>query len=231
LKTDLILLHGALGSRDQFAELKKLLETNFNIFTFNFEGHGGKHSSNEFSTQLFAENLLKFIGENNLKGCDIFGYSMGGYVALELAFKHHGLIKKIITLGTKFKWDKASAEQEAKMMNPEIIEKKIPHFAATLKERHKPEDWKVIMSKTAQLMLNMANGNAMDFSDFEKINNDVLIMIGDQDKMVTREESEKVSRLLPNGKYLILENTPHPIEMVDSVKLSDVLRNFFLRKI
>ncbi len=230
MKTDLILLHGALGSKNQFAELKKLMKNNFNIFTFNFEGHGGEPSSSEFSTQLFAENLLKFIENNNLKGCDIFGYSMGGYVALELVFKHQGLLNKIITLGTKFKWDKTSAEQEAKMMNPEIIEKKIPHFAATLKERHKPEDWKVIMSKTAQLMLNMANGKAMDFSDFEKINNDVLIMIGDLDKMATREESEKVSRLLPNGKLLVLKNTPHPIEMVDTVVLSDVLRNFFSRK-
>ena len=228
MNSDLILVHGALGSKDQLIPLRPELEKKFNIYTLNFEGHGGVFSSNEFSTKLFAKNLADFIELNNLKGTNVFGYSMGGYVALEVVLKYPGYINKIVTLGTKFKWDKESAVKEAKMMNPEIIEKKIPHFAESLKKRHEPYDWKVIMSKTADLMLDMANGKALTNSDFGKIQNDVLILIGAEDKMVTREESEQTSKQLPNAKYIVLENTPHPIENVNLGLLANTIREFIL---
>ena len=54
---------------------------------------------------------------------------MGGYVALQLANKHPKYVQKIITLGTKFAWDKETAAKEVKMLNPEKIEEKIPAFA------------------------------------------------------------------------------------------------------
>jgi pimeloyl-ACP methyl ester carboxylesterase len=226
MNSNLILLHGALGSKEQLNSLKQILENNLNVYTLNLEGHGGEFSSNEFSTKLFAKNLCEFIEKNNLERCNVFGYSMGGYVALEVALTNSGYIDKIITLGTKFKWDKESAEREVKMMNPDIIEKKIPHFAQSLKERHDPQDWKVIMSKTAALMSEMPNGKALTKSDFKNIPNEILILIGDEDKMVTIEESEQTSRQLPNAKHYILENTPHPIEMVDVKMLANIILDF-----
>lgn len=226
MNRNLILLHGALGSKDQLMLITNELEKKLNVYTFNLEGHGGEFSSNEFSTKLFAKNLIDFIEQNNLKGTDVFGYSMGGYIALEVALTHAGYINKIVTLGTKFKWDKESAANEVKMMNPEIIEKKIPHFAESLRKRHEPQDWKLIMTKTADLMSGMANGKALTSSDFAKIPNEVLILIGTNDKMVTREESELTSKHLPNAKYVVMENTPHPIEGVDVKMLGEIILNF-----
>ena len=43
---------------------------------------------------------------------DIFGYSMGGYVALHAARRHPERIGSIMTLGTKFAWDTPTAEKE-----------------------------------------------------------------------------------------------------------------------
>ena len=40
MKKKLLLLHGALGSAQQFDTLIALLEHTYDVFSFDFEGHG-----------------------------------------------------------------------------------------------------------------------------------------------------------------------------------------------
>lgn len=162
----LILLHGALGTQSHFNELAEELKKTYEVYTLNFDGHGGKESSSDFSIELFTQNLLDFIGDNSLEQASIFGYSMGGYVALNAAIISPKKIGRIITLGTKFDWSLESAEKEVKMLNPTIIEEKIPQFAEKLKKEHQPQDWKLVMTKTAKMMLDMGNGLRIDEKDF-----------------------------------------------------------------
>ena len=76
------------------------------------------------------------MNENYIQTIDIFGYSMGGYVALWLARFYPDRVGKIFTLGTKLKWNDEEAEKEIKMLNPEKVELKVPAFAQQLAERH-----------------------------------------------------------------------------------------------
>jgi len=94
MKEQLLLLHGALGSIKQFGFIKESLEESFDVFAINFEGHGGDETSNEFSIQLFTENVIDYIKENSKGETNIFGCSMGGYVALNVALKIPLKIKK-----------------------------------------------------------------------------------------------------------------------------------------
>ena len=45
MKEHIILLHGALGSENQFSQLKESLADKFEVHSMNFEGHGGKTSN------------------------------------------------------------------------------------------------------------------------------------------------------------------------------------------
>jgi esterase/lipase len=204
--------------------LVEKLEKHFDVHAINFEGHGGDESAKEFSIQLFTENLIDYIQANSIDEANIFGYSMGGYVALNAALKIPEKIKKVLTLGTKFNWDIESAEKEVKMLNPIKIEEKIPLFAEKLKQEHSPQDWKNIMNRTAEMMMNMAKGAKLIESDFKKINQKVIIGIGSLDNMVSYEESEYVSGLLPNSKLIKLSGVKHPIDKIGT----DELVNYIL---
>jgi hypothetical protein len=46
------------------------------------------------------------------------------------------------------------------------------------------------------------------------INNETHILLGDLDDMADRKFSEEVSKILPNAKFTLLSETPHPIEKV-----------------
>ena len=226
MKENLILLHGALGSMEQLVELQALLADSFNVFLLDFSGHGGLEHEGAFSIDLFVKDTIQLMDRHQLPVAHIFGYSMGGYVALQLAHDHPGRAVKIITLGTKYSWNPESAAKEVRMMNPDVIEQKIPAFAATLKARHQPSNWKNIMNRTAEMMTELGGGKAMIETDFASIENEVLVCIGTDDHMVSIEESERTAKQLKNGHLKIIEGFRHPLESVDKNILASICVEF-----
>jgi len=224
---NLLLLHGAIGSIDQFNSLSKELSLEFLTYTFNFPGHGGEPiPQSGFSIQLFAEATLAFMDKNKLEKVSIFGYSMGGYVALYLAKYFPERIEKVITLATKFHWDELTAQKEVRMLDADKIEVKLPTFAIELQKRHAPVDWRSVLNHTSEMLLEMGKDNPLKPEDYSTINTPALILLGDNDKMVTLEETIAVNELLPNSRLEILANTSHPLEQVDTVLLSSYIRDF-----
>ncbi len=222
----ILLLHGALGSKKQLNSLKNNLSEKFEVYDLDFSGHGGNSVDKEFSIQLFTENVVQFLEENGLDKIDVFGYSMGGYVALNVAKANPKLMNRIMTLGTKFDWTMESAKREVKMLNPEKIEEKVPKFAEKLKKDHYPEDWKKVMKSTASMMIGMAEEKRLTDSDLRFIGNEVLVGIGEKDEMVTLEESKKASKELPNGRLKIIEELRHPIALADANLLARTFEEF-----
>ena len=193
---EILLLHGALGSKEQFAALEALLQDSFKVHTLNFSGHGRRPSYHHaFTIQNFAHEVLDWMNEHYIKTIDIFGYSMGGYVALWLARFYPDRVGKVFTLGTKLKWNEAEAEKELKMLNPEKVVEKVPAFAQSLAERHGEHEWKSVMSKTALLMKDLAHTHLAD-QDFIHLQQAVLLGRGELDNMVSAEETEYVHHLI-----------------------------------
>ncbi len=224
----LLLLHGALGSSTQLDPLKRILvEEGFDVYSLNFSGHSGEPFSSNFGIETFTENILTFLNSKNLHTVNIFGYSMGGYVALWFAHLCPDRVGGIITLGTKFDWTPESALKEVKKLNADKIIEKVPAFARILQTRHAPNDWKELLEKTATMMLRLGDQPLLDESVVRKIHHHTFILLGDLDDMADRKYSEEVSRMLVNGKFIELLATPHPIEKVDLQLLRKVSREFY----
>jgi pimeloyl-ACP methyl ester carboxylesterase len=223
----LLLLHGAIGAPIQLTPLADKLMAKFNVFTPGFTGHGGKSFSDvPFSMELFAEDALRFMQEKQLDKAAVFGYSMGGYVGMYLAKHYPDKIDKVITLATKYHWDEAIATKEIQMLNPDKIEQKIPAFAEILRERHTPNDWREVLRKTAEMMMDLGKNNTLKTEDYATLNTPSLLLLGDRDKMVSLEETLAVYKALPNAQMSILPETPHPIEQVDNGLLSFMIERF-----
>lgn len=219
----LLVLHGALGSAEQLQPLAQLLASQFEVHTLTFSGHGGLPAHQPFSLAHMAHDVLRYLDEHQLSNTQVFGYSMGGYVAAYIALHHPDRFSHVTTLGTKWDWNPETADKETRMLNPDKIQEKVPQFAKLLENRHHPEDWRKVLEHTADFMYKLANGMALQQSDFEKITTPFHILRGDQDNMVTEVESQQVADWLPHGSYQTLPDTPHPIEQVDYGRLMEVL--------
>jgi len=226
----LLLLHGAIGASDQLISLKEKLGKEFNIHLLNFSGHGGRaFGDNGFSIETFANEVMAFLQERGLDQPHVFGYSMGGYVSMYLARYFPDRVGKVITLATKYHWDEATAMREMQMLDAAIIEKKVPAFATALKQRHQPNDWKEVLEKTKMMLGELGRGPVLAESDFAAIEHQVLLLLGDRDKMVTTDETYAVYRRLPQAALGILPHTQHPIEQTNIDALAFLIRQFLLR--
>ena len=222
----ILLLHGAIGSKDQLQPLKIILEHEFVVHTINCSGHGGEAFACEFSIPRFASEVARHIEENQLSTLHIFGYSMGGYVAMYLALTKPQLVKSITTLATKFYWDETTAAKEVKMLDPDIIETKLPGFAAQLQQRHHPNNWRKVLAETSGMLQSMGKENPLTGAAYGTIKTPALIMLGDRDKMVALDETLSVYKSLHNAQMAVLPGTPHPLEQVDMEQLAFQIRRF-----
>jgi pimeloyl-ACP methyl ester carboxylesterase len=224
----LLLLHGALGSQSQFNELSKALSPFYEVYSLDFYGHGSEAFSSEpYSIPEFAAQIEKWLDENNLTGINIFGYSMGGYVALYLAAKAPAKVKRIFTLATKFDWTEESAAKETKMLDAEKIETKVPVFAQELANRHGVHHWKNVLAKTSEMMLGLGKEKALTAEKLSQIQIPVQLSVGDRDPMVSLEETVEVYKTLPNAQLLVLPKTIHPLERISEERLVFECRQFF----
>ncbi len=227
--SSILLLHGALGSAKDLEALSKALkEEGFAVYCLNFSGHSNKAFQTRYDIEQLSLEVEEFILQNNLMHVSIFGYSMGGFVALTLSVTGNVSLNKIITLGTKFNWTQETAAKERKNLQPEIIHEKIPNFAKSLLEKH-GASWKELALKTADLMQDIADKNYLNDESLKKINTPILIGLADNDQMVTLAESEHVSKTLANAELLILPNSKHSIESIDVKRLANLIKTFILK--
>jgi 2-succinyl-6-hydroxy-2,4-cyclohexadiene-1-carboxylate synthase len=83
----LLLLHGFLGSTQDFKSLINQLSTEFCCLSVDLPGHGETKifDSSGYGMAAIAQGLIQLIQELDFAPCYLMGYSMGGRLALYLA--------------------------------------------------------------------------------------------------------------------------------------------------
>jgi pimeloyl-ACP methyl ester carboxylesterase len=102
--TPLLLLHGGLFNIDlQFGELLPSLAASRQVIAADFQGHG---RTNDIDRPLTCANLASdvvgLLQHLRVTQADVFGFSVGGGVALYLAIRHPELVRKLIVSSVSY---------------------------------------------------------------------------------------------------------------------------------
>jgi pimeloyl-ACP methyl ester carboxylesterase len=102
--TPLLLLHGGLFNIDlQFGELIPDLAATRQVIATDFQGHGRTGDIDRPLTSAnLASDVVGLLRHLNVAQADVFGFSVGGAVALHLAIKHPELVRKLIVSSVSF---------------------------------------------------------------------------------------------------------------------------------
>ena len=92
----LIILHGLLGSLDNWSTLAKKFAVNYTVFIVDQRNHGKSPHAKEFNYQVLSEDLLEFMDDNHLHSANIIGRSMGGKTAMTFAVDNPDRVQKLI---------------------------------------------------------------------------------------------------------------------------------------
>lgn len=225
---NLILLHGALGHSSNFDPYEQYLSEHFRVHKILFRGHGNTSIPQEgIRMSGYLEQLHQYCEEHALQEVDIFGYSMGGYVALSYALQYPGKVSSILTLATKLNWTEEGAIKESKMLNPEVIAEKVPKYAAQLATIHGEAHWKHLLPAIADMMIDLGKHPLLYPENYARINTRVQLMLGDKDVMVSLEETLHAVKGIPETLLAVLPNTKHPIEQVRPELLISLMKDFW----
>ena len=105
--TPLLLLHGGLFNIDlQFGALLPSLAANRQVIATDFQGHGRTNDLDRPLTSAdLASDVLGLVEHLQLPQVDVFGFSVGGAVALHLAIRHPEVVRKLVVSSASFSPD------------------------------------------------------------------------------------------------------------------------------
>lgn len=205
----LVLLHGAFGSlTGPMDTLAVNLSDSRKVISLAMQGHGRTADiDRRLSVQQMAEDVADVLEKLGYDRVDLFGYSMGGGIALQLTTKYPKLVRKIIIASAAFS-QKGNYPGMAKMMQsitPEMFEG-TPIKKAYDRLAPNPDHFPVLVKKIKKMGANNPNWNYKQ--QVKSIEAPALLIFGDAD-IVRPEHAVKFYRLLGGGRLSNLRATPH----------------------
>jgi len=95
-KKDLVILHGLLGSADNWQTLAKQYALEFRVHLVDARNHGRSPHSQDHSYELMASDLLKYLDDHSIEKVCLLGHSMGGKTVMLFAENHPDRVSKLI---------------------------------------------------------------------------------------------------------------------------------------
>jgi pimeloyl-ACP methyl ester carboxylesterase len=211
----LVVLHGAYMTIEAMGEIIPSLAESQQVIAVELQGHGRTADIDRPLTyEQMADDVAALLRHLGIEQADIFGYSMGGGAAFQLAIRHPGMVRKLVVASASYSSDGMHHEllEMIPTITPEVFAGS-PLEEDYLRTAPNPEDFPRLVEKLKQL----------DMTPFEwdisGIEAPTLIIVGDSD-IIRLEHVVEMFRLLgggvmgdlaglPNARLAVLPGTTH----------------------
>jgi pimeloyl-ACP methyl ester carboxylesterase len=153
----MLLLHGGLGSGEMFGPILPALTEHHRVILPDLQGHGRTADIDRpIEMSVMADDIAALIDHLGLERPDVVGYSLGGGVALHLAFAHPEKIGKLVAVSANIRRDAIPAEMLAQQgqVNADAAEamKGTPMYELYQRVAPRPEDFGRLLTKIGESM-------------------------------------------------------------------------------
>jgi esterase len=91
----LIILHGLLGSSDNWRTISKRLSPSYKIYSVDLRNHGQSPHSEIMTYPAMADDVRELLEIEKTPDCHLVGHSLGGKVAMQFAISHPDRVSKL----------------------------------------------------------------------------------------------------------------------------------------
>lgn len=239
----LIILHGLLGSLDNWQTLGKQFAENYTVFIIDQRNHGKSPHAKEFNYQVLADDLLEFMDDNHLYSANILGHSMGGKTAMNFAVENPDRVQKLIIAdiapvkykeGHKAIFDALFSVDLEKISSRKEVEAQL---ALTIKEfgirqflmkgltRNKDRKfiWKFNLEDIWASYNDIIDTFYLPDAEFD---GETLFIKGENSNYILDEYLPEIEKYFPNYTLEIIENTGHWLHAEQPKIFYDLVNNF-----
>ncbi|MGY2236685.1 alpha/beta fold hydrolase [Pseudomonas gingeri] len=220
-----VLLHGGLGNSDYWGNQVKALAAKHTVISIDSRGHGrSSRDAQPYGYDLMADDVVAVLDTLKIPKADIVGWSDGAILGLDLAMRHPTRVGKIF----------AFAANSTTAGVKDNVEKN-PTFAAYIERAGKeyarlsptPGEYDAFVEQISHMWASQPNWTDADLA---KIKTPVLIVDGDHDEAIKRENTEYMAATIPGAGLLILPNASHFAFLQDPALFNAALLHFLDEK-
>lgn len=205
------------------------LAAKHHVIAFDTRGVGASTGTPANTIEQMADDALRFIEAKGLPQVDLFGFSMGGMISQEIVLKSPQRVRKMILAGTGPAGGQGISTV-AGVANYDLIRALLTGqdpkqylfftrsakgieagqaFLARLQERTQQRDADIAFGAyVAQLQALGAWGRKQP-SDLSLVQQPVLVVNGDDDRMVPTRNSHDLAQRLPHAQLIIYPDAGH----------------------
>lgn len=227
--TPLILLQHFTGTMDYWdPAVVNGLAKNRPVIVFNNTGVGSSSGKVPDNVEQMTADAYTFINALGYKKVDLLGFSLGGFIAQELAADHPELVRKVILAGTSHQgggnnlmkvlgeafsqkdspdprlWLFFSQSPESQQAGREFIKR-----ASARTQNRDPESGKEIADAQAKALIVWTSTNDPENKILKSINQPVLVVTGNNDTMLDSDNSVAMFKLLKNAQLVLYPDSNH----------------------
>lgn len=217
----LVLLHGAISATGtSFGPLPDLLARTRQVIAIEQQGHGRTADIDRpMSVQTMADDTLALLATLGLEQVDLFGYSLGAGIAVNILANHPTAVRKAVLASVSY--DKSGLHPD--MFSPPDPDKSqgAPQedLQAPFEQEYRaiapdPDHWPQLLAKVQSMEFPELTEQAVAAIDVP-----ILLIIGDSD-IVTLDHAVAMFRLLgggvlgdlspmPASQFAVLPGTSH----------------------
>ena len=241
----LVMIMGLAGNSDWWSpRLIEGLAQNYQLLIF--DNRGARRSDapeSDYSLQLFAKDTVGLMQSLGIKRAHIFGFSMGGMIAQEIALSYPDRVSRLVfgcthcgpahsippspeVMALLSKRDYSSLDEfftlNLPILFPTEFMAQYPDVVADFKKRFLIAP----MRPSAYFLQLEAVSRFSSFDRLGRIQKSTLILAGEKDVLVLPENSAVLARNIPGSQLIYLEGCGHLFFDQVPEKISRILHNF-----
>lgn len=220
----LLLLHGAAGcTQTETLPLMRRLEPHYRVLAVDFTGHGRSSlPEGAFTAERFVADARAVLDHFGVGAAHVFGFSMGGSMALLLAAQHPERVQRLAVHGAHIHWTSARARAMAARLDTDALAAR-PAMADQLARVH--TDWPALFERMRAFVATLP-GRASEMAvRAQEVAAPTLVSAVDQDELFPLPSTIELQALLPNSHLALVPGTRHALPQTNLDVLVPLLRS------
>ena len=211
------------------------------VLTIDLKGFGKSRSTEAFTIDSMADDLVAFIHAVAAGPCLLAGLSMGGYVALSVAIRHAEVLRGLVMVSSKSQADTPQGKEGRQKMvelaeqqgSKAVADQMLPRVLGDLTLRDRPElvqELRNIMEQCSPRTIanaTLAMRDRVDRTgDLPSLRMPVLVVLGENDHLIPLADGQQMARTCRRGAFISIPNTGHMAPMEDPTLVNKAIAEF-----
>jgi esterase len=94
----MVLLHGLLGSSDNWRTVSKRLGQSYKVYSVDLRNHGQSPHGGRMTYPVMADDLRELLERQEISEAHVVGHSLGGKAAMQFAISYPDRVKKLVVI-------------------------------------------------------------------------------------------------------------------------------------